>query len=175
MVAIQKKDLVILKYSPLTIPKSSCARYDAKKCTKVGVIDPMGKEKSVIKELRLAKIPQSETERFLVIKRLNKKLKILAKIEPIKSIKLPDIKGCLIKMFIFFLIYCQAIKQPREKKAYKIVNANRKTLSNTRCTVLFFKLAKIVNTGKATNTYLGSEDKVPVNVGTTTARREKIK
>ena len=41
--------------------------------------------------------------------------------------------------------------------------------------LLLLKLEKIIKTGKAERRYLGSEERVPVNVGTRIARRLKTK
>ena len=70
----------------------------AAKFTIVGTIEPAGKPKSDTNEMRLARIPYSDIERFLLIKRLNKKFNTFPKIEPMKITELPLIRGWLINV-----------------------------------------------------------------------------
>ena len=79
--------------SALTLPNSFFANNCADIPTRAGVNEPIGSEIRVDKDIKAAKFPYSESVKLRVIKRLKRKLKILATREPEKIITLPAISG----------------------------------------------------------------------------------
>lgn len=98
------KGLSILKYKYLSPGLSLTEKSFPATVTIVGVAALAGIDKRVTRETRLKSVPYSETARFLLIAKLNRKLKKLAKIPPVKIKNDPDISGCVLTALIFFRI-----------------------------------------------------------------------
>jgi hypothetical protein len=100
----RKAHFVNFKYKDFALPLSPFAKNSPPTAIIVGETLPTGTARRDIKEIKLISVPYSLTSKFLLIRRLNKKLKILPTIPPAKIMKDPEIKGCLIKVCSFLFI-----------------------------------------------------------------------